>query len=133
MRLFEIGEAVKAIDDGVLAKAPTVPWREIARMRDVLAHHYFDTDHAIVQDVVDQHLGPLRSAVETLLADVKARGDEAVREMSIRFDKWDRTDYRLTDQEIRDCLAQLSARDIEDIKFAQAQVRNLLPAWWQTR
>ncbi len=66
----------------------------------------------------------VRGIVETLLADVKARGDEAVREMSIRFDKWDRTDYRLTDQEIRDCLAQLSARDIEDIKFAQAQVRN---------
>ena len=44
--------------------------------------------------------------------------------MSIRFDKWDRIDYRLTDKEISDCLAQLSARDIEDIKFAQAQVRN---------
>ncbi len=66
----------------------------------------------------------VRGVVESLLADVKARGDEAVREMSIRFDKWDRTDYRLTDKEIRDCLAQLSARDIEDIKFAQAQVRN---------
>lgn len=66
----------------------------------------------------------VRGVVENLLADVKARGDEAVREMSIRFDKWDRTDYRLTDKEINDCLAQLSARDIEDIKFAQAQVRN---------
>lgn len=67
MRLFEIGEAVKAIDPDILEHAPTVPWREIARMRDVLAHHYFDTDHAIVQDVVDQNLGQLRSAVEALI------------------------------------------------------------------
>jgi sulfopropanediol 3-dehydrogenase len=48
----------------------------------------------------------------------------AVREMSIRFDGWDRTDYRLTDAEIRDCMSQLSARNIEDIRFAQTQVRN---------
>jgi sulfopropanediol 3-dehydrogenase len=66
----------------------------------------------------------VRTTVEGLLADIKARGDAAVREMSVKFDRWDRTDYRLTDQEIRDCLSELSARDIEDIKFAQAQVRN---------
>jgi len=66
----------------------------------------------------------VRNTVETLLADIKARGDVAVREMSIRFDGWDRTDYRLTDAEIRDCLSQLSARNLEDIRFAQAQVRN---------
>jgi len=66
----------------------------------------------------------VRSTVETLLADIRARGDAAVREMSMRFDRWDRADYRLTDKEIRDCLSELSARDIEDIKFAQAQVRN---------
>jgi len=70
MRLFEIGEAVKAIDPDLLGRAPQVPWREIARMRDVLAHHYFDTDHAIVQDVVDQNLEPLRAAAETLLAEI---------------------------------------------------------------
>ncbi|MFY8039592.1 MAG: histidinol dehydrogenase [Bosea sp. (in: a-proteobacteria)] len=66
----------------------------------------------------------VRTTVETLLADIKARGDVAVREMSIRFDGWDRTDYRLTDAEIRDCMSQLSARNIEDIRFAQTQVRN---------
>src|SRR5918994_1613181 len=64
------------------------------------------------------------AAVEMMLLDIQARGDEAVRELSIRFDKWDRADYRLTDAEIRGCLSELSARDIEDIKFAQAQVRN---------
>jgi sulfopropanediol 3-dehydrogenase len=64
------------------------------------------------------------AAVEMMLVDIQARGDKAVRELSIKFDKWDRADYRLTDAEIRGCLSELSARDIEDIKFAQAQVRN---------
>ncbi|WP_137126187.1 histidinol dehydrogenase [Roseomonas sp. HF4] len=66
----------------------------------------------------------VRATVEGILADIAARGDAAVREMSVRFDKWDRTDFRLTDAEIRDCLSQLSARDLDDIRFAQEQVRN---------
>jgi sulfopropanediol 3-dehydrogenase len=66
----------------------------------------------------------ISAAVEMMLVDIQARGDKAVQELSIRFDKWDRADYRLTDAEIRGCLSELSARDIEDIKFAQAQVRN---------
>jgi uncharacterized protein with HEPN domain len=67
VRLIEIGEAVKGIDPDLLAGAPDVPWKEIARMRDHLAHRYFDTDHAIVQDVVDNDLGPLTEAVRSLL------------------------------------------------------------------
>ncbi len=66
----------------------------------------------------------ISAAVEMMLVDIQARGDKAVQELSIRFDKWDRDDYRLTDAEIRGCLSELSARDIEDIRFAQAQVRN---------
>ena len=66
----------------------------------------------------------VRTAVEGILTDIEKRGDVAVRELSVKFDNWDRPDYRLTDAEIRDCLSQLSARNIEDIKFAQAQVRN---------
>jgi sulfopropanediol 3-dehydrogenase len=66
----------------------------------------------------------IRSTVEGILADIAKRGDEAVRELSNKFDRWDREDYRLTDQEIRDCLSQLSQRDLDDIKFAQEQVRN---------
>jgi uncharacterized protein with HEPN domain len=67
VRLIEIGEAVKRISPDLLAEVPEVPWREIARMRDHLAHHYFDTDHATVQDVVDNELGPLLAAVRLLL------------------------------------------------------------------
>jgi sulfopropanediol 3-dehydrogenase len=65
----------------------------------------------------------VRATVESILGDITARGDAAVRELSVKFDNWDREDYRLTDQEIQDCLSQLSQRDIEDIKFAQEQVR----------
>ncbi|GEO14319.1 histidinol dehydrogenase [Microvirga aerophila] len=66
----------------------------------------------------------IRSTVEGILADIGKRGDAAVRELSNKFDRWDREDYRLTDQEIRDCLSQLSQRDLDDIRFAQEQVRN---------
>ncbi len=66
----------------------------------------------------------VRETVEAILADVQARGDQAVRDLSIRFDKWERDDYRLSDTEIEACLSQLRPRDIEDIEFAQAQVRN---------
>jgi uncharacterized protein with HEPN domain len=76
VRLIEIGEAVKAIDANLLASAPDVPWKEIARMRDQLTHRYFDTDHAIVRDVVDNDLGPLADAVHSLM-DQTNRDDNA--------------------------------------------------------
>lgn len=66
----------------------------------------------------------VRATVEGILADIEKRGDDAVRELSVKFDQWDRKDYRLTDAEIKDCVAQLSKRNIDDIKFAQEQVRN---------
>jgi sulfopropanediol 3-dehydrogenase len=66
----------------------------------------------------------VRATVERLLADIAERGDAAVRELSARFDGWNRDDFRLTDAEIRACMAELSAQDLEDIRFAQAQVRN---------
>ncbi|WP_328292536.1 DUF86 domain-containing protein [Kineococcus sp. NBC_00420] len=67
VRLIEIGEAVKAVSDEVLAGEPDLPWSEIARMRDHLAHRYFDTTHAIVAATVTQDLPELRRAVERLL------------------------------------------------------------------
>ncbi len=67
VRLIEIGEAVRGIDSGLLDTEPMVPWGAIARMRDHLAHHYFDTDHAIVVDVVENELAALESAVRALL------------------------------------------------------------------
>src|ERR1039458_7927487 len=49
-RLMEIGEAVKHIDATLLDQRPDVEWKQIARMRDVLVHHYHDTDFAVVED-----------------------------------------------------------------------------------
>jgi sulfopropanediol 3-dehydrogenase len=66
----------------------------------------------------------VRQVVEAALADIAERGDIAVREMSLRFDQWDREDYRLSEAEIQDCLARVSAQDLEDIRFAQAQIRS---------
>ena len=66
----------------------------------------------------------VREIVEASLADIEARGDAAVRDMSIRFDKWDREDYRLSQAEIDAAVDSLTAQERKDIEFAQAQVRN---------
>src|SRR5919205_1259989 len=65
-----------------------------------------------------------RAAVEGIIADVKARGDVAVRELSEKFDKWTPPSFRLSDSEIRDLVGKVSPQTIEDIKFAQQQIRN---------
>lgn len=66
----------------------------------------------------------VRATVADLIKAVEERGDQAVRELSIRFDNWDREDYRLSQAEIESAIKQLSPREVEDIQFAQAQVRN---------
>lgn len=66
----------------------------------------------------------VRSTVEAILADIETRGDAAVRELSVRFDSWDRESYRLEPHEIQKCIDQLTGQDLKDIEFAQTQVRN---------
>lgn len=66
----------------------------------------------------------VRETVEATLADIEARGDAAIRDLSIRFDGWDRDDYRLSQAEIDACVDSLSAQERKDIEFAQTQVRN---------
>jgi sulfopropanediol 3-dehydrogenase len=66
----------------------------------------------------------VRDTVEGILADIATRGDAAVRELSIRFDGWDRASYQLTPSEIQGCIDQLTGQDLKDIEFAQTQVRN---------
>ncbi len=65
----------------------------------------------------------VRDVVEGILADIEAHGDAAVRQLSIKFDGWDRESYQLTQSEIQDCIDQLSGQDLKDIEFAQTQVR----------
>ena len=65
----------------------------------------------------------VRETVEGILADVEERRDQAVRDLSKKFDNWEPKSFRLSDQEIDKAIAQVAKRDLEDIKFAQAQVR----------
>jgi sulfopropanediol 3-dehydrogenase len=66
----------------------------------------------------------VRQTVEEILADIDARKDQAVRDLSQKFDNWSPQDFRLTPSEIERAIGQVAKRDLDDIKFAQAQVRN---------
>src|SRR5688572_20577836 len=76
----------------------------------------------IAADVTEEMDRKVRETVEGILADVKKRGDAAVREYSGKFDKW--VPKKLSDGEIKDILARVSPSAISDIQFAQAQIRN---------
>lgn len=66
----------------------------------------------------------VRATVEGILADIESRGDAAVREYSARFDKWSPESLRLSQAQIDACIASLPAQTLEDIRFAQAQIRH---------
>jgi sulfopropanediol 3-dehydrogenase len=69
-----------------------------------------------------------RHTVEAILEDIQARGDTAVRELSVKFDKWDPPSFRLRPDEITSLMNTLPTQVIEDIKFAQAQIRRFAEA-----
>ena len=66
----------------------------------------------------------VRARVEAILSDVEARRDAAVREYSEKFDAWSPASFQLSAAAIERAIAQVPRRDLDDIKFAQAQVRN---------
>lgn len=66
----------------------------------------------------------VRATVEGILTDIEKRGDTAVRELSEKFDNWSPASFRLSESDIEQAMAKVSPRDLEDIRFAQAQVRN---------
>lgn len=66
----------------------------------------------------------VRATVEDIIRDIETRGDDAVRDYSRKFDNWDPADFRLSRTEIEAARKQLSDREIEDIAFAQTQVRH---------
>ncbi len=65
----------------------------------------------------------VKSTVEGILADIDERGDAAVRDLSEKFDRWSPASFRLTDDEVQAAVARLPKQTIDDIKFAQAQIR----------
>ncbi len=69
-----------------------------------------------------------RAVVEATLKDIETRGDDAVRELSEKFDNYSPASFRLSQDQIEDLISQLSERELADIKFAQEQVRNFAQA-----
>jgi sulfopropanediol 3-dehydrogenase len=65
----------------------------------------------------------VRNTVEVILSDIASRGEAAVREYSEKFDRWSPPTFRLSRSEIEDCVSSLPPQVIEDIQFAQAQIR----------
>ena len=65
----------------------------------------------------------VRATVEGILADIEKRGDVAVHEYSRKFDKWDPVSFRLSSEEIAACIDSLPQQAIEDIRFAQTQIK----------
>ncbi|MFQ3310508.1 MAG: sulfopropanediol 3-dehydrogenase, partial [Oceanospirillaceae bacterium] len=69
-----------------------------------------------------------RAVVEATLADIEARGDQAVRDLAQKHDNYAPASFRLSKADIQRIMAKVSPRDMEDIKFAQKQVRNFAQA-----
>lgn len=74
-------------------------------------------------EVKAEDAAQVRTTVENIIRDISERGDAAVLEYSQKFDKWAPQAFRLTDAQIQECMAALSARELEDIRFAQTQIR----------
>ena len=79
---------------------------------------------AISKQDKDEAQQQVRETVEKLLADIETRGDTAVRELSKRFDNWEPEEFKLSEEQIRDCINRLDTRTLDDIRFAQDQIRN---------
>ncbi|MBT0585593.1 histidinol dehydrogenase [Alteromonas oceanisediminis] len=75
-------------------------------------------------EVAVQNSQQVRETVEGILADIGERGDSAVRNLSEKFDNWSPESFRLSDSEIEACISRLDEQTLNDIKFAQEQVKN---------
>ena len=76
------------------------------------------------QEEVDEADAKVRAQVETILDEIRRCGDEAVRELSKKFDSWNPENFRLSETEIEVAMSKVAKRDLDDIRFAQEQVRN---------
>ncbi len=80
--------------------------------------------HGIDAGAVKAADAQVGETVEKILADVEERRDAAVRELSQKFDNWSPENFRLSEEGIERAIAQVAKRDLDDIRFAQAQVRS---------
>ena len=77
----------------------------------------------ISADAAEEIDTEVRKTVEGIIDDIKSRGDAAVRDLSERFDSYSPASFRLTDEEVEACVGRVPEQTLDDIKFAQAQVR----------
>ena len=112
-------------------------WRsERPSPRQTKNHRLFKEDimtvtylkHSKSDDARSKDDAAVRASVEAILGDIEARGDAAVRDLSEKFDHYSPPAFRLTDGEVEALMNRVRPRDMEDIKFAQEQVRNFARA-----
>lgn len=84
------------------------------------------------QEAQDAINAEVTQVVSRIIAEVAERGDVAVREYSEKFDKWNPASFRLSAKQVAECVAELSKQELDDIRFAQAQVRRFAEAQLST-
>ena len=75
MLLIAIGESLKNLDkttDGkLLPTYPSIPWKNVKGMRDIIAHHYFDVDAGQILWIVKNEIAPLKKAIQFFINELK--------------------------------------------------------------
>jgi len=75
MQFIALGEAVKKIDKltdkKLLIMYPNIPWKDIAGMRDILSHHYFDLNADVIYDVTIEYIPNLRDVLKEILMEIE--------------------------------------------------------------
>jgi uncharacterized protein with HEPN domain len=64
--LLILGEAVKGLGEATKARRPEIPWRQIAGLRDLLAHEYYRIDAVEIDRIIEHDLAPLGAAITAL-------------------------------------------------------------------
>ena len=103
-------------------KSPLAQTRKVIKMAVQYLHRSKPESEIAAEDA------KVRAVVETTLGDIQARGDSAVRELSEKFDNYSPKHFRLSESEIEAAMQRVSTRDMDDIKFAQKQIRNFAEA-----
>lgn len=75
MNLIALGETVKGLNKftngELLPRYPSIPWSGVMRMRDKIAHHYFEIDAEVVFNTINEDLPPLLTVVRQMIADTR--------------------------------------------------------------
>ncbi len=74
--------------------------------------------------IISEDKQSIEDTVHSILSDIRKNGHTAVQNYSEKFDKWRPESFKLSKKDIEDSISQLNNSDIEDIKFAQSQIRN---------